>query len=87
MVILGIEAAAKCCSAALYKDGVIMASVLSNAGLTHSETLMPMIDQVFSMSGLSPEAVDLIALTNGPGSFTGLRIGAGRNGFGISLNF
>ena len=87
MVILGIEAAAKCCSAALYKDEAIMASVLSNAGLTHSETLMPMIDKVFTMSGLSLEEVDYIALTNGPGSFTGLRIGAATaKGLAMGLN-
>ncbi len=87
MVILGIEAAARCCSAAIYKDGSIVAGVHSNSGLTHSETLMPMIERVFSMSGITPEEVDYIALTNGPGSFTGLRIGAATaKGLSMGLN-
>lgn len=87
MIILGIEAAAKCCSAALYKDGNIVSMVMSNAGMTHSQTLMPMVDKVFHLSSLPPEEVDYIALTKGPGSFTGLRIGAATaKGLALGLN-
>ncbi|MCI8633609.1 MAG: tRNA (adenosine(37)-N6)-threonylcarbamoyltransferase complex dimerization subunit type 1 TsaB [Lachnospiraceae bacterium] len=76
MLILGIEAAAKVAGAALYEDGRILAEQMANGALTHSETLMPMIDAVFKAAGREPEELDYIALTSGPGSFTGLRIGA-----------
>lgn len=76
MLILGIEAAAKVAGAALYENGRIIAEQMVNGALTHSETLMPMIDAVFAAAGRRPEELDYIALTSGPGSFTGLRIGA-----------
>jgi len=76
MLILGIEAAAKVAGAAVYEDGRILASSSANSGLTHSQTLLPMIDRVLKGSGRKLDQVDYIALTNGPGSFTGLRIGA-----------
>ena len=76
MIILGIEAAARCCSTAVWEKGRILAEEKSNAGFTHSETLMPMVARALSLSGKSIDVVDVIALTNGPGSFTGLRIGA-----------
>lgn len=76
MLILGIEAAAKVAGAALYENGRILAEQMVNGALTHSETLMPMIDAVFQAAGRGPKELDYIALTNGPGSFTGLRIGA-----------
>ncbi len=76
MLILGIEAAAKVAGTALYEDGRILAEQMVNGALTHSETLMPMVDAVFKAAGRRPEQLDYIALTSGPGSFTGLRIGA-----------
>ncbi len=76
MLILGIESAAKVAGAALYENGRIIAEQMVNGALTHSETLMPMIEAVFQAAGRKPEELDYIALTNGPGSFTGLRIGA-----------
>lgn len=76
MVLLGIEAAAKVAGAALYADGHIIAEHRLEGTLTHSETLMPMMDAVLKEAGRGPEALTYIALTTGPGSFTGLRIGA-----------
>ena len=76
MKILAIEAAAKVAGCALLCDGRIVASQTVNGPLTHSETLMPMVSAVLSASETEIEAVDAIALTAGPGSFTGLRIAA-----------
>lgn len=76
MIILGMEASAKVAGAALYKDGQIVTEQMRNGTLTHSETLMPMIEAVIQDAELQPEDLDAIAVTNGPGSFTGLRIGA-----------
>ena len=76
MKILGIEAAAKVAGAAVYENGRILAEEYTDGALTHSETLMPMIDRVLQQAGIGMEEIELITLTNGPGSFTGLRIGA-----------
>lgn len=76
MVILGIEAAARNCSAAVYEEGILLAEIRSNAGMTHSETLLPMVDKALSLAGKTIDECGAIALTKGPGSFTGLRIGA-----------
>lgn len=76
MIILGIEASAKVAGAAVWKDGQIAGEQMVNGTLTHSETLMPMIDQVLKSTGIEAGELTAIALTSGPGSFTGLRIGA-----------
>ncbi len=54
----------------------ILAEEFTDGNLTHSQTLMPMIHRVLEKAGISLDQVDLITLTAGPGSFTGLRIGA-----------
>lgn len=76
MMILGIEAAAKVAGAAIWKDGQIVSEEMVNGPLTHSETLMPMVDRVMKAVGALPQDLSAIALSSGPGSFTGLRIGA-----------
>lgn len=76
MIILGIEAAAKVAGAAVYRDGQIVAEQMVGGTLTHSETLMPMVDSVLRQAQVQPEELTAIALDEGPGSFTGLRIGA-----------
>ena len=55
-------------------DKLVSESILNNK-LTHSQTLMPMIDDVFKKSELKPSDIDFFAVADGPGSFTGLRIG------------
>jgi tRNA threonylcarbamoyladenosine biosynthesis protein TsaB len=87
MIILGIEASAKVAGAAVYRDDQIVAEQMVNGALTHSETLMPMVDAVLQAANVQPEQLDGIALTAGPGSFTGLRIGAATaKGLALGLN-
>ena len=75
MKILAIETSAKSVSAAVVENGVPLASAYRNMGLTHSRTLIPLVDGMLSAAGLRVQDMDLLAAANGPGSFTGLRIG------------
>lgn len=75
MKLLAIDTAGKTASVAVLQDDVLLYELTSNTGLTHSETLLPMVDAAFTACGLTPADLDLYAVTNGPGSFTGLRIG------------
>lgn len=75
MKILALESSAAACSAALCEDGVLLAQMWQNSGLTHSCTLLPMVEDMLKNCGASLEDVDIIAAAAGPGSFTGLRIG------------
>ena len=75
MIVLAIDCSAVCASVAILKEERIVAESFVNNALTHSQTLLPMIDYTLKSAGISIEQVDKIAITNGPGSFTGLRIG------------
>ncbi len=75
MITLGIEAAGKTASVAILNDGVLQYESFLAGGLTHSETLMPLINTALAATKLSIADVDLFGVTAGPGSFTGLRIG------------
>lgn len=75
MKILGVESSATAASCAIYCDGKIIAQSFSNTGLTHSQTLMPMIDSTLKSASITLNDIDYIAVSNGPGSFTGVRIG------------
>ena len=75
MNILALESSATACSAALYRDGTLTAQSFQCSGLTHSRTLLPMVHDMLDNCGQPLEAVDVIAVAAGPGSFTGLRIG------------
>ena len=75
MMILALESSATACSAALTRDGELVAQNWQNSGLTHSRTLLPMVDSLLKNSGQTLDGVDVIAVAAGPGSFTGLRIG------------
>lgn len=74
MIILGIDSSSISCSVSVLKDNKLIGKIVNN-GLTHSQTLLPMIDEVLTDAKLSVKDVDLIGVTKGPGSFTGLRIG------------
>ena len=73
--ILALESSAKAASAAVCEDGKIIGQNYQNCGLTHSKTLLPMVDALLSGCGLTVGDMDLIAVAKGPGSFTGVRIG------------
>lgn len=75
MLILAVEASAAPSSCALLKDGLIIADMRTNVKLTHSQTLMPMVESMLNTTGALVSDVDLFAVTHGPGSFTGIRIG------------
>ena len=75
MKILALETSAKSVSAAVVENGAVLASAYQNIGLTHSVTLMPLIDSMLKNAGLTARDMGLIAVAAGPGSFTGLRIG------------
>lgn len=87
MRILGIESSSLVASAAVVEDQVTLAEYTLNFKKTHSQTLLPLIDEMFRMLGFGPETVDAIAVSGGPGSFTGLRIGsATAKGLGLALH-
>lgn len=75
MKILGIDSSAKSASAAITDGDKVLGCFYTNTGLTHSQTLMPMIESLFKYSNTSLDDIDLIAVNKGPGSFTGVRIG------------
>lgn len=75
MLILALESSAKAASAALVKDGVLLAQYFQNSGLTHSRTLLPMAEDLLRNTEMTLQDVDRIAVAHGPGSFTGIRIG------------
>ena len=86
MIILGIESSSMVASVALVKDGITMAEYTVNFKKTHSQTLLPMIDEIAGMLELDLHTIDAIAAAGGPGSFTGLRIGtATAKGLGLAL--
>ncbi len=76
MKILGIDSSGMVASVAIVQDDVVIAEYTMNHKKTHSETLLPMIDEIMKTSEAKMEDLDAIAIAAGPGSFTGLRIGA-----------
>lgn len=86
MRILGIESSSLVASVAVVTDDVMTAEYTVNFKKTHSQTLLPMIDEVVKMLGMELDSVDGIAVSGGPGSFTGLRIGsATAKGLGFAM--
>ena len=75
MKILAVDCADKAASCAVVENGARICESFVSAGLTHSRTLMPMVESMLKNSELTLKDIDLFAVTVGPGSFTGLRIG------------
>ena len=75
MIILSLDSTSVTASVAISENGVVLAENFINNGLTHSQTLMPMVEKTLIDSNKNIKDVDLFAITNGPGSFTGVRIG------------
>lgn len=75
MKILAVDTAGKTAGVALLQDGRLLYEVYLDGGLTHSETLLPLIDNYLKLCGLTCADIDLFGVNAGPGSFTGLRIG------------
>lgn len=87
MRILSIDSSGLVASVAILEDDSLIAEYTMNHKKTHSQTLLPMIDEIFKMTGIDKTSLDAIAVAAGPGSFTGLRIGAATaKGLGQALN-
>ena len=82
MLILAFETSAKAASVALHDGSKLLGESYQNTGLTHSQTLMVMAEDLLKQCGLKPQDVTAVAVAEGPGSFTGVRIGvAAAKGF------
>lgn len=75
MKILAIDSSAKSASVAVIEDGRLISECFVNAALTHSRTLMPMVDNALTQADMSFADIDALSVNVGPGSFTGIRIG------------
>lgn len=75
MKTLALETSAKSVSVAVTENGTLLAQAYQDRGLTHSVTLMPLLDGMLKTAGLTLDDMDIIAVAQGPGSFTGIRIG------------
>ncbi|MCR4605847.1 MAG: tRNA (adenosine(37)-N6)-threonylcarbamoyltransferase complex dimerization subunit type 1 TsaB [Eubacterium sp.] len=76
MKVLAIDSSGQVASVAVADDGKLVSEYMIHSGLTHSQTLLPMIEQMLESSGVDKNDLDAVAISEGPGSFTGLRIGA-----------
>ena len=86
MKILGLESSGLVATVAVVEDETLLAEYTVNYKKTHSQTLLPMLDEIAKMIELDLTAIDAIAVAGGPGSFTGLRIGsATARGLGLAL--
>ncbi|MDP2172428.1 MAG: tRNA (adenosine(37)-N6)-threonylcarbamoyltransferase complex dimerization subunit type 1 TsaB, partial [Candidatus Cloacimonadaceae bacterium] len=86
-MILALDTSQSAGSIALQREGRLIYSVYFDLSITHSETLMPQIDAALKFCGFLPKDISAILLCNGPGSFTGLRIGlATAKGIAFGLN-
>ena len=87
MRILALDSSGMVASAALVEDDILRAEYTLNYKKTHSQTLLPLLDKVLTETETEPSQVDAIAVSAGPGSFTGLRIGAATaKGLGLALD-
>ena len=87
MKLLAIESSGLVASAAIVTETAVLAEYTVDFKKTHSQTLLPMVEEIVSMIGMDLKELDAIAVSAGPGSFTGLRIGsATAKGLGLALN-
>ena len=87
MKVLGLDSSGLVAGVALIQDDVLIAEYTTDYKKTHSQTLLPMLDELRRMVDLDLKSIDLIAVAAGPGSFTGLRIGsATAKGLGLALD-
>ncbi len=87
MKALGIDSSGMVASVAIVEDDQLLAEYTVNYKKTHSQTLLPMLDEIVKMIELDLSTIDVIAVSAGPGSFTGLRIGsATAKGLGLALD-
>ncbi|HCW23869.1 MAG TPA: tRNA (adenosine(37)-N6)-threonylcarbamoyltransferase complex dimerization subunit type 1 TsaB [Lachnospiraceae bacterium] len=87
MQIMAIEASGPVAGVALVRDHSLLAEYECSNHMTHSESLVPMMEEVRERLSLDLTTLDALAITRGPGSFTGLRIGAATiKGVGLALN-
>lgn len=87
MKILAIECSGLVAGIAVTEDDVLLGEYTMNYKKTHSQTILPMLDELAKMIELDLNTIDAIAVSSGPGSFTGLRIGsATAKGLGLALN-
>lgn len=87
MTILAIDTSSSVAAVAVSRDGVLLGEYTLNNGLTHSQRLLPMVDELLKSLGLTIKDIDVFACSTGPGSFTGLRIGiASVKGFAFAQN-
>lgn len=75
MLTLAFESSAKAASVALCEDGRLISQVIQCSGLTHSRTLLPMAEDLLKNAEMEMKQIDCFAVAQGPGSFTGIRIG------------
>ncbi len=75
MILLAIDTSGPSAGVAIARDGQMIYEAVVNSGKTHSVNLMPLIDEAYARAGLSIDDTDAFAVTVGPGSFTGVRIG------------
>ena len=76
MKILAFDSTALTASVAVAEDEELLAELTLNNGNTHSQTLLPMAESLFKMLSITADDIDVFACSEGPGSFTGVRIGA-----------
>ena len=76
MKILALDSSSLTASIAIVEDDITVAEYTVNYKKTHSQTLLPMLDEIVSMTEQDLNTLDAIAVASGPGSFTGLRIGS-----------
>ena len=87
MRVLALDSSGIVASVAVVEDDTLVAEYTVNYKKTHSQTLLPMLDEIVKMTELDLKTIDAIAVAKGPGSFTGLRIGsATAKGLGLALD-